>query len=49
MNEENKNIVNRFLLIRDKLMPERHLFDPKVGKYLLVDHLQDIKKELMTL
>ena len=33
MNEENKDIINRFLLIRGKFMPETHLFDPKVGKY----------------
>ena len=33
MNEENKDIINIFLLIRGKFMPETHLFDPKVGKY----------------
>ena len=33
MNEENKDIINRFLLIGDKFIPEMHLFDPKVGKY----------------
>ena len=33
MNEENKDIINRFLLIGDKFMPEMHLWDPKVGKY----------------
>ena len=33
MNEENKDIINRFLLIEDKFMPEMHLWDPKVGKY----------------
>ena len=29
----NKDIINRFLLIGDKFMPEMHLWDPKVKKY----------------
>ena len=33
MNEENKNMNNRFLLIGDKFIPEMHLWNPKVGKY----------------
>ena len=33
MNDENKDIINRFLLIGDKFMPEMHLWDPKTGKY----------------
>ena len=33
MNEENKDDINRFLLIGDKFMPEMHLWDPKVKKY----------------
>ena len=33
MNEENKDIVNRFLFIGEKIMPEMHLWDLKVGKY----------------
>ena len=33
MNEENKDIINRFLLIGDKFMPVMHLWNPKVGKY----------------
>ena len=33
MNEENKDIINRFLLIGDQFMPEMHLWDLKVGKY----------------
>ena len=33
MNEENKDIINQFLLIRDKFMPEMHLWVPKVKKY----------------
>ena len=49
MNEENKDIINRFLLIGDKFMPEMHLFDLKVRNILLVVHLLDINKELMTL
>ena len=32
-NEENKDIINSFLLIRDKLMPEMHFWDPKIKKY----------------
>ena len=33
MNKENSDIINRFLLIGDKFMPEMHLWDPKVKKY----------------
>ena len=33
MNGKNEDIINRFLLIGDKFMPEMHLWDPKVGKY----------------
>ena len=33
MNEENKGIINKFLSIGDKFMPEMHLWDPKVKKY----------------
>ena len=33
MDEENKDIINRFLLIGDKFMPEMHLWDPKAKKY----------------
>ena len=33
MNKENSDIVNKFLLIGDKFMPETHLRDPKVKKY----------------
>ena len=33
MNEEKKDIINRFLLIEDKYMPEMHLSDHKVKKY----------------
>ena len=33
MNEENKDIINKFLLIGDDCMPEMHLWDPKVKKY----------------
>ena len=29
MNEENKDIINKFLLMRDKFMSEIHLWDPK--------------------
>ena len=33
MNKENSDIINKFLLIGDKFMPEMHLWDPKVKKY----------------
>ena len=33
MNKENSDIINKFLLIGDKFMPEIHLWDPKVKKY----------------
>ena len=33
MNKENSDIINKFLLIVDKFMPEMHLWDPKVKKY----------------
>ena len=33
MNKENSDIINKFLLIGDKFMPELHLYDPKNGKY----------------
>ena len=33
MNEENKDIIKKFLLIGDKFMPEMDLWDPKVKKY----------------
>ena len=33
MNRKNSDIINKFLLIGDKLMPELHLWDPKVKNY----------------
>ena len=33
MNEENKDIINKFLLIGDTFMHEIHLWDPKVKIY----------------
>ena len=33
MNEENKDIINKFLLIGNKFMPEMYLWDPKDKKY----------------
>ena len=49
MNEENKDVINRFLLIGDKFMPEMHLFDPKVGKYSACGPFTRHNKKLMTL
>ena len=33
MNKENSDIINKFLLIGDKFMPEMNLWDPKAKKY----------------
>ena len=33
LNKENKDIINRFLLIGDTFMPEMHLWDPEATKY----------------
>ena len=33
MNKENNDVINKFLLIGDKFMPELHLWGPKVKKY----------------
>ena len=33
MNRENSDIINKFLLIDDKFMPELHLRDPRAKKY----------------
>ena len=33
MNKENKDIINKFLLVGDKFMPGMHLWDLKVKKY----------------
>ena len=41
-------IVNTFLLVGDKFMPELHLVDPTVKNILLVVHLLNIRKELKT-
>ena len=33
MNKEDNDIINKFLLVGDKFMPELRLWDPKVKKY----------------
>ena len=33
MNRESNDIINKFLLVGDKFLPELHLWDPKVKKY----------------
>ena len=33
INKENNDIINKFLLVGEKFMPEMHLWDSKVGKY----------------
>ena len=49
MNKENSDIINKFLLIGDKCMPEMHYGILKLKKILLLVHLLDIKKELICL
>ena len=46
MNKESSDVINKFLLIGDKFMPEMHL---KLKNILCVVHLLDIKKELICL
>ena len=50
--EKNNDIINKFLLIGDKFMPERHLWDPKVKKYSacgpFTKHTERIQKFLNT-
>ena len=52
MNKENNDIINKFLLVGDKFMPELHLWDPKVKKYSacgpFTKHEQRINKFLNT-
>ena len=31
--DKNNDIINKFLLIGDKCMPQTHLYQPKIGKY----------------
>ena len=33
MNKENSDIINKFLLIGNKFMPEMHLWNPRVKTY----------------
>ena len=42
--DKNDDIINRFLLAGDKFKPETHLYQPKIGKYSAVVHLQTHKK-----
>ena len=30
---KNNDIINKFLLVGNKFMPETHLYQPKIGKY----------------
>ena len=45
MNEK----VNKFLLTGDKFMPEMHLRQSGLVDLLLVDHLQETRKEIKNL
>ena len=31
--EKNNDVINNFLLVGDKFMPELHLHQPRIGKY----------------
>ena len=31
--EKNNDIINKFLLVGDRFMPEMHLYQLKIGKY----------------
>ena len=50
--EKNNDIINKFLLLGDKFMPELHLWDPKVKKYsacsAFTKHQERIRKFLNT-
>ena len=35
MKEENKDIINKFLLIGDKFMPKMHVWNPKIKIFCL--------------
>ena len=52
MNKRNNDIINKVLLVGDKLMPELHLWDSKVKKYSACDpfnkNTQRIQKFLNT-
>ena len=52
MNKETNDIINKFLLVGDKFMPELHLWDPKVKKCsvcsLFTKQTQRINKFLNT-
>ena len=45
--KKNNDIINKFLLVGDKFMPELHLYQPKIGKYSacgpFTKHTQRIK------
>ena len=46
MNKGNSDIINKFLLIGDKFMPEMHLWDPKVKKYSACGPFARYKKRI---
>ena len=49
MNKENNDIINNFLLMGDKFIPELHLWDLELKHTLLVAHLLNKNKELTNL
>ena len=49
MNKKNNDIINKFLLIGDKFIPELHLYQPKIGKYSACGPFTKHKKELINL
>ena len=36
MNKENSDVINKYLLVGVKFMPEMHLWEPKVKNYVAV-------------
>ena len=50
--DKSHDIIDKFLLVGDKFMPEMHLYQPKIGKYSacgpLIKHERSIQKILNT-
>ena len=42
---KNNDIINKFLLVGDRFMPELHLYQPKLVSTVLVVHLLNMSKE----
>ena len=46
---KNNNIINKYLSVGDKFMPELHLYDPIVKNIVLGVHLLNMNKEFKIL